>query len=264
MLGCSDGDAGGERGHRLVAHVLVDDLGSAPERLRVDAARKPDPRERLGEALPGNAMERQGDGIDSTGDPVGARAHRLEARRERVAARALAVEAYGKTALLPERLHELMRTARLQRSGRVVQQHARRAHLGQGARLRDQDIGLARVARAVDEPGVELLPCPGDRLRRLAQVGDVVQRVVQAEDLDAVLGRGGDEAADEVRADGAGADEETAAERHSERRLRTVVERADSLPRALHSAAHGTVEDAAAGDLQARASGSVEDLRDLE
>ena len=41
--------------------------------------------------------------------------------------------------------------------GRVVQEHARGAELGQLARLLDQRLGLVRVARAEDEPGVELL-----------------------------------------------------------------------------------------------------------
>ena len=70
--------------------------------------------------------------------------------------------------------------------------------LRQLPRLLDERVHRARVARAVDEPGVELLAGVDDRLAGLAQVRDVVERVVQAEDVDPVLGRGGDEAADEV------------------------------------------------------------------
>ena len=84
----------------------------------------------------------------------------------------------------------------------------------------------------------------------LAEVRDVVERVVQTEDVDPVLGGGRDEAAHEVGADGARADEEAAAQRQPERRRRARLQRADPLPRALDAAADGRVEDAAAGDLQ--------------
>ena len=76
----------------------------------------------------------------------------------------------------------------------------------------------------------------------------------------AVLGRGGDEAADEVAADRARADEEAAAERQPERRRRSALEGADALPGALDAAAHRRVEDAATGDLEAREAGLVEHL----
>ena len=83
---------------------------------------------------------------------------------------------------------------------------------------------------------------------------------MQAEDLDPALGGRGDEAADEVAADRPRAHEEAAAQRHRERRLRALVERADPLPRALDAAADGRVEDAAAGDLEVGESGHVEHL----
>ena len=107
---------------------------------------------------------------------------------------------------------------------------------------------------------MELLPRADDRLAGVAQVRDVVQRVVQAEDVDPVLRRGGDEAADEVAADRARADEEAAAEREPERRRRPALERPDALPGALDAATHGGVEDAAAGDLEAREPRLVEHL----
>ena len=66
----------------------------------------------------------------------------------------------------------------------------------------------------------------------------------------------------EVAADGPRADEEAAAQRHPERRLRARLQRADPLPRALDAAADGRVEDAAAGDLEVGEAGAVEDLRE--
>ena len=69
-----------------------------------------------------------------------------------------------------------------------------------------------------------------------------------------------DEAAREVDADRARADEEATAQRHPERRLRARLERADPLPRALDAAPDGRVEDAAARDLEVREAGAVEDL----
>ena len=71
------------------------------------------------------------------------------------------------------------------------------------------------VLGAVDEARVELAVGRGDRLARLAQVLDVVQRVVEAEDVDPALRRARDEPAREVASDGARADEEAAAERHA-------------------------------------------------
>ena len=103
-------------------------------------------------------------------------------------------------------------------------------------------------------------PARGDRRARLAQVGDVVQRVVEPEDLDAVLRGAGDEAADDVPADRARSDEEAAAQRDSERCRDAGLDRPDPLPRALDPPAHGRVEDAAARDLEAREARSVEDL----
>ena len=157
---------------------------------------RPEPVERRGERLAGDAVERERDRVDGAGDQVGAGARRLERRGERVAARALAVEA-DRAARSPRATRRRARARRCGCSdaGRVVDEDARGAELRQLARLLDERLGLARVARAVDEPGVELAAGGGDRLGRLAQVRDVVQRVVQAEDVDAVLGRRGDEAA---------------------------------------------------------------------
>ena len=56
------------------------------------------------------------------------------------------------------------------------------------------------------------------------------------------------------------ADEEAAAHREHERRLRPRLDRADALPGALDAAADGGVERAAARDLEVGVAGAVEDL----
>src|SRR5207253_4326939 len=132
-----------------------------------------------------------------------------------------------------------------------------------GRLARRPDQRLAAPA-AVEQPGLELAPGGENRLRGVAQVVDVVQRVVDAEDVDAALGRARHEAAREVAADGARADEEAAADRECEWGLRARLQRADPLPRALDAAPHGVVEDAAAGDLEVRETGAVEDLGEAE
>jgi hypothetical protein len=141
-----------------------------------------------------------------------------------------------------------------------VDQHPRSAELGQAPGLRDERVGLAGRPRAVHEPCVELAVGGGDRLARLTEVGDVVQRVVEAENVDPALGRRGDEALDEVGPDRSRPGEEAAAERHCERGLRARAERADALPRALDAALHRRVEAPAARDLEVREPGGVQDL----
>ena len=152
---------------------------------------------------------------------------------------------------------------RLQAAARVVHERARGSDARELPRLLGELRHRALVAGAVDEAGVELLAQADDRLAGLAQVGDVVERVVQAEDVDPVLGRARDEAADEVGPDRPRADEEAAAKRDPERRRRTCLQRADPLPRALHAAAHGTVEHAAAGHLERSEAGAVQDLGEV-
>ena len=205
-------------------------------------------------------MERERERVDGAGDQVGSGTRGLDRVGHAAAARALAVEADRQPGGLGDARDELARLVRLQAARGVVDQRARRVQVGELASLLDERVGGALSARAVDEPGVELLAGADDRLAGLAQVRDVVERVVQAEDVDPVLRRGGDEAADEVAADRARADEEAAAEREPERRRRPALERADALPRALDTAAHRGVEDAAAGDLEAREPGLVEHL----
>ncbi len=53
-----------DRRDRLVADVLVDQVGSGPERVDVDACREPEPGERLGRCLGRDAVHRQRHRID--------------------------------------------------------------------------------------------------------------------------------------------------------------------------------------------------------
>ena len=150
---------------------------------------------------------------------------------------------------------------RLQERGRVVQKDPRGAELRQAPSRIDERLVLAG---AVEQAGLELAAGADDRLGRLAEVVDVVQRVVQAEDVDAALGRAGDEPPGEVAADRPGADEEPAAEREGERRRGPRLQGADPLPRALDPAADGAVEDAAAGDFEVGETGPVQELGQAE
>ena len=220
--------------------------------------------ERLGERLARDPVQRERERVDRGRDDVRADAGRDERVRERRAARRLDVEADRKPARLPEALDELLRHVRQEAARRVVQEHACGAEVAQLPRLLDERVHLARPAGAVDEPDVQLAAGADDRLACLAEVRDVVQRVVQAEHVDPVVGRAGDEPPHDVGRDGLRADEEPAAERDAERCRRPGVDRADPLPRALDAAPHGCVEDTASRHLQAREPGAVEDLGDPE
>src|SRR5439155_10724643 len=104
----------------------------------------------------------------------------------------------------------------------------------------------------------------GDRRGGLAQIRDVVERIVETEDVDPVCGGGRDEAADEVVVGRPRADEEAAAQREPERRLRAGLQGADALPRALDPAPDGAVEAASARDLEVREARPVQDLGDAK
>ena len=227
-------------------------------------ASRPSPSSVPASASPGHAVERQREREDGAGDEVGARPDGLEPGGERAAGRALAVDPDREPGRVAERADELLDAVRVERARRIVQQHARGADLREPLAALDQRLELAGVAGAVDEAGVELAAGVGDRLARLDEVRDVVERVVEPEDVDAVLGRGRDETADEVAADRPRADEEAAAERERQRGLDRRLERADPLPRALDAAAHGRVEHAAARDLEIGEAGAVEDLRERD
>ena len=152
-------------------------------------------------------MQREPERVERARDQVGAGAGRLERIGEPRAGRPLAVETDGQGRRLRDAADELARLVRFEPSGRVVDQRARGAEVAQLPSLLDERVGVAAVAGAVDEPGMKLLARGDDRLAGLAQVRDVVERVVQAEDVDPVLRRRRDETPDEVGADRARADE---------------------------------------------------------
>ena len=157
-----------------------------------------------------------------------------------------------------------MRTRGRQSTRRIVEKHARGPEIRQLLRLFDELLGASRDTGAVDEAGIELPTGGRDRLAGLAQVRDVVQRVVQTEDLDAVLGGAGHEAGHEVTGDRLRADEEAPAKSQAERRLRPRVDGSDLLPGALHPTPHGAVEHPTARDLERSEPRAVEDLDELE
>ena len=166
--------------------MLVDEIGGGPQLVHVDAGRQPEPGERLRRCLGGDAVHRQRDRVDGGSDHVGARARRLDRRRERVAGRALRVEADRQPRHVAQLGDELARAVRLQQRRRVVQEDPRRAELRQPPGRLDERLV---PAASVEQAGLELAPDCDDRLGRLAQVLDVVQRIVQAEDVDAALRR---------------------------------------------------------------------------
>src|SRR6185437_16324621 len=104
---------------------------------------------------------------------------------------------------------ELAGAVRLQQRSRIVEQDPRRTELGQAAARLDEGVVLTAP---VEQARVELLARVDDRLRRLAQVADVVERVVEAKHVDAAVGRGRDEAPGEVAPDRTRADQEPPAQ----------------------------------------------------
>jgi hypothetical protein len=148
-------------------------------------------------------------------------------------------------------------------TGRVVHDHPSGAELGELARLFDQSVGLVRSPRAVDETRVECASGVRDCGTRLTEIGDVVERIVQAEHLDAVFGSTGDEPADDVARNRARADEEPAPKGDPERRLHTRLAPADPLPRTLDPATNRRVKDTPAGNLEARETRPIQDLGDV-
>jgi hypothetical protein len=143
VLGGAHGDPRRERRHRLVADVLVDQVGRLPQRAHVDARVEPQAAKRLGQRLARDAMQRQRHRVDSARDQVRAGARRLERGREGVAARALGVDPDGKSCRFAETLHELAGAVRLQRARGVVEEHACGAEFRQLPRALDERVRLA-------------------------------------------------------------------------------------------------------------------------
>ena len=169
-------------------------------RADVDARVASEPVQRLDERLARDAVQRERQRVDRRRDDVGADARRDERVRERRAARRLDEEADRQPARLAEPLDELLRDVREQPARGSFRSTRDAPSSPSPLRLLDERIRLAGATGAVDEADVELPPGARDRLARLAEVRDVVQRVVQAEDLDAVVGRARDEAAHDVLA----------------------------------------------------------------
>jgi hypothetical protein len=75
-----------ERRHRLVADVLVDEIGRLPQRETSTSHSSPRPASASASRLTENAMQRQRDRIDGAGDQLGAGTRGFERARERVPA----------------------------------------------------------------------------------------------------------------------------------------------------------------------------------
>jgi hypothetical protein len=203
-------------------------------------------------------MKRERDRVERARHRCRAGAHGLDRRRERDSTGALAVEADWQAARLPQPLDERAGLRGVERARRVVDQHSGRAELRQALRALEQHLDLAARPGAVHEPDRQLFAGFADRAGRFAQVPQVVERVMDAEDVDAAGSRAGDEAAHDVAGHGTRADEEAAPQRHPERRGAARPERADALPRALDPEPDGAVEAASARDLETREPGVVE------
>ncbi len=167
----------------------------------------------------------------------------------RGAARPLRVEADGHAGGRDQPADQLARTCGVERAGRVLQQDAVGAHVGQAAGVLQQVV-VTLGAVGVDEARVEAGARLAHGRRRHGEVVDVVERVVHAEDVDARLGRAQHEAAHEIVRGGTAADQERPAQRHGERGARAPAHRADALPRALEATLDGGREAAAARDLE--------------
>ena len=70
-----------ERGHELVADVLVEEIGGLPERVEVDSRIETDAAERLRERLARDTVEGQRERVDRAGDELRACLSRRESRR---------------------------------------------------------------------------------------------------------------------------------------------------------------------------------------
>ncbi len=161
----------------------------------------PAPASALASRFARDTVQRERDRIDGAGDQVRSGARSVERCGQPAPGRPLAIEADGQAASFGERGDELVRPVRLERSGRIVEEHARGSEVGQPLRLLDERLRLASLARAVDQARVELALRRHDRLARLTQVRDVVERILEPEDVDAALGRARDESPREVAAD---------------------------------------------------------------
>ena len=103
MLGGAHRDSGSERRDRLVAEVLVDQIGGPPDRVDVDARVQSQPGQRRRHRLPRDPVHRERDRVDGAGDQICAAAGGLERGRHRIPSGALAVEPHRQSAGLGKR-----------------------------------------------------------------------------------------------------------------------------------------------------------------
>ena len=163
-------DPRGKRSDGLVADVLVDEIGGVPELSGGHAGVEAEAGERARDSFARGSMEDERDRVDGGGDQVGAGPGRLDRRGKGAASRALAVQADGEVARLTDRLDQLADAMRLERPGRVVDQHAGCAELGKALGLGDERLDLSGRACAVHEARIEFSLGGSDRLARLPQV----------------------------------------------------------------------------------------------
>ena len=186
------GDPRRQRCHRLVADVLVDQLGGRARACRRRRRSRGRARPaRVASASPETRWSEERDRIDGAGEPIGSGASRLEVAASAFPAAPWQYMPTGSP--LASASAETSSCARGAVSAPDGSWRSTRdgAEIRQLLRLLDELLGTRRCTGAVDEAGIELPTGGRDRLAGLAQVRDVVQRVVQTEDLDAVLGRAG-------------------------------------------------------------------------
>ena len=199
------GDPRRDRKRRhLRGDVVVDEPRRCPDLCGVDAVLDPEPGEGVAEELGRDPVQGGGDRVRGGGDRLGAAPRGLDRHRERVPARPLAVEPDRHAGRLGKPRDDLAARPRVERSGRVVEQHVIGPELRQTARLLDDPLEVRHRARE-REPRVQPSAGLADRRRRRGEVLDVVHGVVQAEDVDAALGSRQDEPPDQVVGDRAAA-----------------------------------------------------------
>ena len=177
---CAQRDPRRDRRRRhLRRDVLVDEAGGAPYLVDVHAVLDAEAGQPLAQHLGGHPVQRPGDRIARGRDRLGAVLRGLDRHRHRVAAGALAVEADRDAGGLAQLVDHLVAGARVERAGRIVQQHVVGAQLGQpaglvqhprqvghGAREGQAGVQRARPPRAPRPP-----PRPGSRRRSAGRAG---------------------------------------------------------------------------------------------
>ena len=226
-----------------------------PVRLEVADGRQRDARVALGVrergdeggegGLAGRAGHRRGGHVDR----VGARVARGEQRRELAAGGVVRVHVHGQVELAAERLHQLRRGARPQQAGHVLDREhvrARLHHLLGEAHVvveRVQGLGGVEQVGGVADGGLRDGGAGGQhRVDGRADLRDVVERVEDAEHVDAGRGGLGDERVGHLRRVRRVADRVAAAQEHLDRDVRDRgAQLREPLPRVLAEEPEGDV-----------------------